>query len=138
RLPPGPPGRFFGLAAYPAFSGDRIGALARLAQKYGDVVLFRVGPQRLALLNHPDYVEDVLVTRARLFKKGRALERAKRFLGEGLLTAEGEAHLRQRRLVQPSFHRQRIAGYADAMVGRAIRTADRWCDGEELDVAAQM
>jgi cytochrome P450 len=51
RLPPGPPARFFGLAAYPAFSGDRIGALARLAREYGDVVLFRLGRQRMALLN---------------------------------------------------------------------------------------
>jgi cytochrome P450 len=138
RFPPGPPARFFGLAAYPQFTGDRIGALARLAREYGDIVMFKVGPQRMALLNHPDYVEDVLVTRARLFKKGRALERAKRFLGEGLLTAEGDAHLRQRRLVQPSFHKQRVTGYADAMVARASRTADRWRDGEELDVGAQM
>src|SRR2546423_12097175 len=138
RLPPGPPARFFGLTAYPAFSGDRIGALARLARQYGDIVMFKLGAQRMALLNHPDYVEDVLVTRARLFKKGRARKRARRSLGDGLLTAEGNAHLRQRRLVQPSFHRQRIAGYADAMVARATRTADRWRDGEELDVAAQM
>jgi cytochrome P450 len=138
RLPPGPPARFFGLAAYPAFSGDRIGALARLAREYGDVVMFKVGAQRMVLLNHPDYVEDVLVTRARLFKKGRALERAKRLLGEGLLTAEGDAHLRQRRLVQPSFHKQRVASYADAMVAHASRMADRWRDGDELDVAAQM
>jgi cytochrome P450 len=138
RLPPGPPDRFFGLAAYPAFGGDRIGALARLARNYGDIVTFKVGPQRMVLLNHPEYVEDVLVTRARLFKKGRALERAKRFLGEGLLTAEGDAHLRQRRLVQPSFHRQRVASYAETMVAHASRTAERWRDGEELDVAAQM
>ncbi len=138
RLPPGPPARFFGFAAYPAFSGDRIGALARLAREYGDLVMFKLGPQRMVLLNHPDYVEDVLVTRARLFKKGRALERARRFLGDGLLTAEGEAHLRQRRLVQPSFHRQRVAGYAETMVAHAARMADRWRDGEEFDVAAQM
>src|SRR3954471_16861923 len=138
RLPPGPRARFFGLTAYPAFSGDRIAALADLARQYGDVVLFRLGPQRMALLNHPDYVEDVLVTRARLFKKGRALERARRLLGDGLLTTEGEAHLRQRRLVQPSFHRQRIEGYARAMVAHAARTADRWHDGGEIDVAAEM
>src|SRR4029078_10959611 len=57
---------------------------------------------------------------------------------EGLLTAEGEAHLRQRRLVQPSFHRQRIEGYAQAMVAQASRLAERWRDGGEIDVAAEM
>lgn len=138
RLPPGPPARRFGLSAYPIFTGDRLGALARLARDYGDIVMFRVGSQRMALLNHPDYVEDVLVTQATSFKKGRALERAQRLLGNGLLTAEGEAHLRQRRLVQPSFHRQRIVGYADTMVARASRMAESWRDGEEVDVTAQM
>ena len=44
--------------------------------------------------------------------KGRGLERAKRLLGEGLLTSEGAIHLRQRRLMQPAFHRDRIAAYA--------------------------
>jgi len=137
-LPPGPRPRWFGLAAYRAFAGDRIGALARLARDYGDIVSFRLGPQPMALLNHPDYVEDVLVTRARLFRKGRALERSKPLLGEGLLTAEGEAHLRQRRLVQPAFHRQRVEGYARAMVAHAARISERWRDGGEIDVAAEM
>ena len=138
RLPPGPPEGLFGLGFYRTLRRDRLAALAHVARTYGDVATFRMGPQRLALLNHPDYVEDVLVTRARLFKKGRALERAKRLLGEGLLTAEGESHLQQRRLVQPAFHKPRIAGYAASMVAHAQRAADRWRDGEQLDVAAEM
>jgi cytochrome P450 len=137
-LPPGPSERFFGLPFYRTLRRDRLAALRHLARTYGDVVTFKVGPQRLVLLNHPDHVEDVLVTRQRLFKKGRALERAKRILGEGLLTSEGAHHLRQRRLAQPAFHRQRIAGYAETMVRHARRAADRWEHGAELDVSAEM
>src|SRR5262245_10345005 len=135
---PGPRSSFYGFDLYRTMRRNRLEALAALAGQYGDIVGFRVGPQRLALLNHPDYVEDMLITRARLFKKGRALERAKRLLGEGLLTSEGSFHLRQRRLAQPAFHRQRIAGYADAMVAHARRAGDRWQDGAEIDLAAQM
>jgi cytochrome P450 len=137
-LPPGPPERLFGLRFYRAFRRDPLATLSRIARTYGDEATFKVGPQRLVLLNHPDHVEDVLVTRAKLFKKGRALERAKRLLGEGLLTAEGDYHLRQRRLVQPAFHKARIAGYAASMVAHARRTAERWRAGETLDVAAEM
>ena len=115
-----------------------MGALRELSQVYGDVSTFKVGAQRLALLNHPTFVEDVLVTRARLFKKGRALERAKRLLGEGLLTSEGDLHRRQRRLVQPAFHKTRISGYADTMVRRAAQAADRWQDGQPIDATAEM
>ena len=135
---PGPRSAFFGLPLSRSLQRDRLGTLARLARDYGDIVAFRVGPQRLVLLNHPDYVEDVLVTRARVFKKGRALERAKRLLGEGLLTSEADLHRRQRRLAQPAFHKQRIAAYADAMVAHAERTAARWADGETLDISAEM
>src|SRR5262245_34355749 len=135
---PGPRSSFYGFDLYRTMRRNRLEALAALAGQYGDIVGFRVGPQRLALLNHPDYVEDVLVTRARLFKKGRALERAKGLLGEGLLTSEGTFHLRQRRLAQPAFHRQRIAGYAAAMVRHARLTADRWHAGDVLDIAAEM
>ncbi|MDQ3855212.1 MAG: cytochrome P450 [Chloroflexota bacterium] len=112
--------------------------LTRLAREHGDVAEFRVTGQRMVLLNHPDYVRDVLVTHHRSFVKGRALERAKELLGEGLLTSEGEFHLRQRRLVQPAFHRQRVAAYGAVMVEHARRLCDRWVDGATLDIAHEM
>src|ERR1019366_7365118 len=55
-----------------------------------------------------------------------------------LLTSEGDFHLRQRRLVQPAFHRERIAGYAASMVEHAARLRDRWANGEAIDVHQAM
>ncbi len=78
------------------------------------------------LVNHPDYVREILVTNQNNFLKSRALQRAKILLGEGLLTSEGQHHLRQRRLVQPAFHRERLAGYAAAMSECAVRVRERW------------
>ena len=86
------------------------------AAELGDVTRFKLGGQFAFFLNHPDLIRDLLVVNAHKFIKGRALQRSKRLLGEGLLTSEGEAHLRQRRMIQPAFHRQRIAEYAKAMV----------------------
>ena len=80
----------------------------------------------------------MLVTHQRNFTKSRGLERAKKLLGEGLLTSEGAAHLRQRRLLQPAFHRDRIAAYADVMVEHADRLQARWQDGATLDVSKEM
>ena len=90
---------------------------------YGAVAEFTLGPQRVFLLSDPAAIEDVLVTNAAHFAKGRALERAKRTLGEGLLTSEGTFHLRQRRLMQPAFHRARIAAYTEAMARTALARA---------------
>ena len=94
--------------------------------------------QTVYVLNHPDYIRDLLVTHHARFKKGRALQRAKRLLGEGLLTSEGEFWRRQRRLAQPAFHRQRINSYAETMVAYAEKTSARWRGGEALDVSAEM
>lgn len=80
----------------------------------------------------------MLVTKNRAFVKGRVLERAKRLLGEGLLTSEGETHLRQRRLIQPAFHRQRLASYGPAMVAAAEERSSHWQDGAVLDMSREL
>lgn len=137
QLPPGPKRKLLG-ANFLTFRRDPLGYLQSLARDYGDIVYFRMGPQDVFFVNHPDYVKDVLVTRNQNFEKGRALKRSKRLLGEGLLTSEGEFHRRQRRLAQPAFHRHRVASYADIMTGYAVQTSERWHDGETLDISGEM
>ena len=137
RTPPGPRSRFPGYTLI-QFARRRLPFMVESAEKYGDVVFFKVGNERIYLFNHPDLIRDVLVTNQKNFIKSRALVRAKRVLGEGLLTSEGEFHLRQRRLAQPAFHRDRIAAYGRSMVEYADRTCSRWTDGGVLDVHDEM
>src|SRR5262245_20856915 len=112
--------------------------LLNSARKYGDVVHLQFGPEAIYLLSHPDYIRDVLVTNNRNFVKSRGLEMAKKFLGESLLTSEGEFHRRQRRLAQPAFHRQRVAAYGDVMTRLAIRFCERQRAAETIDIAREM
>ena len=137
RNPPGPTARFPGHMMVEFFR-RRLPFMVESAAKYGDIVMFKVGNERIYLFNHPDLIRDVLVTNQKNFTKSRALVRAKRLLGEGLLTSEGEFHLRQRRLAQPAFHRDRIAAYGHSMVEFAERTATRWSNGSELDIHDEM
>ena len=99
---------------------------------------FSFGSQPVYLVSHPDFIEDVLVTSAKKFMKGIALQRAKKLLGEGLLTSEGQTHLRQRRTIQPLFHRQQVQRFAEAMVQHALRWRDTVSDGATIDVTAEM
>src|SRR5262245_17465771 len=117
---------------------DPLAFLTRAARDYGDVARFSMGPVELHLVNRPEWIRDVLVTHAASFHKGRGLERARRLLGEGLLTSEDPVHLRQRRMIQPAFHQQRIAGCGSAMVELAERAAGAWTAGETRDVAREM
>ena len=135
-----PPGPKHGLpfSSLLAYRRGPLPYFQNLAKRYGDISFFRIGPQEAFFLNHPDLIKDVLVTHNQNFMKGLVLQRAKRLLGEGLLTSEGEFHRRQRRLAQPAFHRQRIASYAEIMVDYATRTGKRWQDGAKLDVSQEM
>src|SRR5579872_5319267 len=116
------------LGHLPAFRAKPISFLMRMAREYGDLPHFRLGSFPVYLLNHPELVREVLVTRQSNFIKSRALQRARVLLGEGLLTSEGDFHKRQRRLVQPAFHRDRLEAYAAVMSESARRVSDRWQD----------
>ncbi len=135
---PPSPGRIPFVGHLTMFRRDPLKFLLDSARDYGDIVYLKFGPQAIYLLNHPDFIKDVLVTNNRNFVKSRGLEMAKKFLGESLLTSEGEFHHRQRRLTQPAFHRQRINAYAEVMTGYGARTRSRWRSGETLDIWQEM
>jgi cytochrome P450 len=104
----------------------------------GDAVRFTLFRERLLLLSDPAHVAEVLVAKQNAFHKGRALEGARVFLGNSLLVSEDEEHRRQRRLIQPAFHRGRIAGYAATMATCARQWAQERHDGEAVDLAPEM
>src|SRR6267378_5786001 len=110
----------------------------KLAREYGDVAGIRVLNFKTIFINHPDTIEEALVTNARKYIKGRVLRANRHVFGEGLLTSEGEFWLRQRRLAQPAFHRGRIASYAATMVEYTERMLSGWRGGEERDAHQEM
>ena len=135
---PGPRLSLLASLVYRPGGGNPLEFFARLARTYGDISSYRMAGEQLFLVNEPKLIRDILVTHNRNFTKSRGLERSKRVLGQGLLTSEGAMHLRQRRLMAPAFHRDRIAGFADLMVGYGDRLRRGWRDGATLDIAGEM
>ncbi|GIH35820.1 cytochrome P450 [Microbispora amethystogenes] len=123
RTPPGPslwatPGLLRKLAV------DRL-ALMTTAARYGDAVRLRIGPRSLYFFNHPDHAKHVLADNSANYHKGIGLMQAKRALGDGLLTSEGELWREQRRTVQPAFQNRRIALQAGAVAAEAAALVGR-------------
>jgi len=137
KLPPGPPGRFLVGNAL-ELSRNWMGCLTESAKKYGDAVLFRFFTVPICLLVHPDYIEHVLVTNQSNFVKSRDYRVLSHVMGQGLLTAEGEAWKRQRKLVQPAFHHENIVEYGKVMVDCAARMLGAWKDGVIRDIHKDM
>ncbi|GHG96940.1 cytochrome P450 [Comamonas sp. JC664] len=118
-LPPSPSGTPL-LGHMRVLRKDPLTFLQAQVRQYGDVVRVHIGPASLVVVAHPDGVRHVLQDQARRYgKRTRGFAALRELLGHGLLTSEGSFWLRQRRLAQPAFHRQRLAGFARTMVGAA-------------------
>ncbi len=123
----------------PEFGRDILGFLSDCSRRYGDVVSLRLGRWPALLVNRPDLVEQVLAVRYRQFRKHSFFFRhVTAIFGNGLLTSEGDLWLRQRRLAQPAFHRERLADYARTMVETTERRCAAWSDGQRRDVHREM
>ncbi len=109
-------------------------------RKYGDVALFKAGPLRFYFLAHPDHVKHVLQENVKNYPRSWFYNFIKLALGEGLVTSEGDFWRRQRRLAQPAFHRQRLAGLAPVMTRLTAAMLERWQGrlGQSINVAAEM
>jgi cytochrome P450 len=135
---PGPRGHFL-IGNLPEFGRDIPGFFRNCAQEYGDVVSFSLAGFPACLLNHPDYFEYVLVTNHRNFVKNSFFFRhLTDTFGKGVLTSEGDFWLRQRRLMQPAFHRERIAKFGQVMVDYAEMTLGEWLDGDVRQIHVDM
>jgi len=133
RRPPGPKGLpLLGLAL--AIRKDALGTLRQVARQYGDIVRLPVAMQDRIFLNHPDFIEQVLVVQQAKFHKSELTKRlVEGLLGQGLLISEGDFWRRQRRLAQPAFQRARINEYTSTMSDSTLRHVQEWRDGEERD-----
>jgi cytochrome P450 len=141
RYPPGPRGYPF-LGVLPQLRSDPIHTFLDAADRYGDVVHLKAGPYHGFLLSDPADIKHVLQDNARNYHKSPLYDRVRDGLGNGLLTSEDSFWLRQRRLAQPAFHRQRLIAMADAMADCTEQMLEQWertasVEGT-IDVVAEM
>ena len=137
KRPPGPREIPVVGSAYPLIT-DPLSFLDRISRDHGDVVQFCIPGQRIYLFNHPDAIEQVLVTEREKLTKDKLTRELSLMLGKGLLVSEGAFWRKQRMLAQPGFHRERVAAYGAVMVEYAARCADGWTNGETRDVHKDM
>lgn len=117
---------------------DPIAFFRASAETQGPVARIQFGNREFVLLNDPGIIEELLIRHASSFEKFPRISRTRGLFGEGLLTSEEPLHLKQRRLAQPAFHRDRLAAYADEMVRSTNRLTAGWKDGETINAAHDM
>ena len=140
KFPPGPYGHF--LAGNLEDLRSRVLAFfSELSEKYGDIATIRFSIRKVLFINHPDYIYHVLQENNRNYTKSLRYEQLKHLLGNGLLTSEGEYWLRQRRMIQPAFHKQKLQLLASDMVLCTRNMMEQWETrfiGKEFNFSAEM
>ena len=139
RYPDGPKDLFLGATLARRFRNAPLEFITEIGRTYGDIAYFRMGPLRAYVVNQPQLIREVLVTRHKSFRRPPWLVRPlAKIDGNGLVLSEGELWRRQRRLVQPAFSPKRFDRYAQITVDFTRRMLDRWSSGTSLDMAAEM
>jgi cytochrome P450 len=118
--------------------GEPIPLFEHLHTVFGKIAHYRFLGTTIVFINEPEWINEILVNQAGSFVRERTLKRMKILLGEGLITSDDPIHMQQRRIAAPAFHRQRIVGYAEQIVSNASASADRWSEGQEIDIADEM
>lgn len=130
---PGPKNRFPGDLFFQV-QRDPLAFFERHHVDFPDYYRWNTAGQDVWVLSRPDLVQRLLTGHPTEFEKGRALQRSRLLLGDGLLTAEGDAHLLHRRMLQPAFRKQQIGRYAEVMVEETMALAARWRSEEWQEV----
>jgi cytochrome P450 len=138
NLPPGPKGHFI-FGNLPEYKTDPLGFLTKCAGEYadGDVIYLRL-PYPAYLLTNPTDIQEVMSNINRFAKSRQELRSVRPVLGNGLVTSEGGFWHRQRQLVQPAFHRERIAAYGNIFTTYTDQLLSMWQDGEIRDIYKEM
>jgi cytochrome P450 len=110
-----------------------------LSKEYGEVAKFRLGPfQTVYHVLNPDLIKQILVTKQQSFVKSSDFNLLKPLIGEGLLTSEKDFHMRQRRLIQPSFKKTHISQYAKDMIDVTMDYISTWQHDDERSITKDM
>lgn len=130
------------LKRLPELRQDPLGFFRSLAEEYGGLLRLNLLGRTFYLVSHPDYVTHVLQTNNKNYIKGQSVEPARILVGNGLATSDGDLWLSQRRLMQPAFHRQRLASLGALMTGTAEDHLESWQNyraaGEPVDLVDEM
>ena len=121
---PGPP-RTATMSMLMKMAKDRLTVMSTVSAQYGDAVRLPLGPKTLYFFNHPDHAKHILADNAANYQKGIGLVHARRVLGDGLLTSEGEVWRKQRKVIQPAFQAKRISKQFGVVVEEAMKLVSR-------------
>ncbi|MEU5884324.1 cytochrome P450 [Spirillospora sp. NPDC047279] len=107
-------------------------------RSHGDLVRIYLGRTPVYVANSPEAIHRIFVAEQRHLNNGRIFDKARQVFGNGIPFSDGSFYVRQRRIMQPAFHRQRVEQYAEIMRAEATAKAESWTAGQVVDLHSEM
>lgn len=126
-FPPGP-GPLRSLRLFDGLFDDPVPWFGQLQRRYGNLVGLRAGPVRVVVTYDPDLIERLLIRDSRQLRKGAAVRATRVVLGNGLVTADGDEHRRNRRIAAPEFSPRNVDAFVPSMLEHAAAVVSTWPD----------
>jgi len=138
---PGPRGLPI-LGVMPEMVSDMLGLFTKTSREFGGIAQFKLLNSTYFLITNPNYVKYILQDNYKNYIRGRSVETGRVLLGNGLPLIDGDFWLRERRLLQPAFHRERLAALTTTASGVIESFIQKWeqnaQNGEPLDLDEEM
>ncbi|MFN0201757.1 MAG: cytochrome P450 [Bacteroidia bacterium] len=126
HLPPHPPKKHWLLGNLPYIAQDKLGYFQRQTLEIGDIFELKNPFRRAFITTNLDYIKHLLQDNHKNYTKSFAYDKIRNLLGNGLLTSEGDFWLRQRRLAQPAFYKEKINAMAEVIVRLTQGILEDW------------
>lgn len=136
--PPGPRGREAWQFLRAGSAAGMLSFFEKAARRYGPISSFPVLHKRIYGIDDAELIQEVLVTRQHEFVRDSGAVVLRELVGDGLLTREEPLHKERRRVLQPAFHREQIASYAQTMTAECERMAAEWEGCDSIDIRMEM
>ncbi len=138
NIPPGPKSHFL-IGQLSEYNSDPLSMMTKYARQYGDFVRLHLGPFSMYLVSQPDIIASVLNDNSGQFVRARNAQSIRSLVGNGMVTSAGSFWQRQRRILQPAFHRQQIIASAKQVSLITERILDeQWQYGKTYEIDHQL
>lgn len=134
KYPSGPRKKFFGLNILIPYYSNYLKFLNKMTSRYGNVVYFEAGSEKIFLINDPGFIEHILITNPDNYLRGTGFSRLRMLLGDGLLSTDGSLHKKHRTMIQPSFHKSSVQGYMDLIDQNITRSISEWDEETSFNI----
>ena len=109
-----------------------------LQENYGEVASFYLNRKLYIGLFSPEQVYNLYTEYDDKLIKGLASRKTRKIVGDGIITSEDPIHKQHKKMMQPSFHKNKIETYVEDMYKEIIKHTQKWDNKNQIELVPEI